>query len=202
MARGRFLAFEGGEGSGKSTQAALWAERTGSHLTREPGGTPVGEQLRELVLTPAAGLLTFSPRAETLVMLAARAQHVAEVVVPELEKGRDVVSDRYSHSTLAYQGYGRGLDVDELRRLCAWASGDLWPDAVVLVDVPPEVARHRRSRPGDRMEDAGADFHNRVHAGFHDLAAAEPERFVVVDGVGTIEEVAARVVTGLEERGW
>jgi len=198
---GRLISFEGGEGSGKSTQAALCAERLGARLTREPGGTELGERLRELVLGPAHDA-DVDVRTETLLMLAARAQHVAEVVGPELAGGRDVVTDRFSHSTLAYQGYGRGLDVEELRQLCSWAAGGLWPDAVVLIDVPPEVARQRRPGPADRMERAGEEFHARVRDGFGRLAAAEPDRFVVVDGVGTVDEVAQRVEAGLAAHRW
>ena len=193
---GRLISFEGGEGSGKSTQAALCAERLGARLTREPGGTELGERLRELVLGPAHDA-DVDVRTETLLMLAARAQHVAEVVGPELAGGRDVVTDRFSHSTLAYQGYGRGLDLGELRGLCTWAAAGLWPDVAVLIDVPAEVAAGRMSRPPDRMEGAGRDFHDRVRAGFHQLAAAEPDRWVVVDGVGPVEEVASRVAAGL-----
>ncbi|HET6811330.1 MAG TPA: dTMP kinase [Acidimicrobiales bacterium] len=200
MARGRLIAFEGGEACGKSTQAARLAARTGALLTREPGGTPLGEALRHLVLDHGAGA-AFDIRAETLVMLAARAQHVAEVVAPALDDGRDVVTDRFSHSTLAYQGYGRGLDVEELRLMCTWAAHGIWPDAVVLLDVPPEVADTRRDREADRLESAGRDFHDRVAAGFRDLAGREPDRWVVADGTGTIGEVEARVAAGLARMG-
>ena len=200
MARGRLVSFEGGEGSGKSTQAAIWARARGALLTREPGGSRLGERLREIVLA-ADGQDAIDARSETLIMLAARAQHVVEVVSPELEAGRDVVTDRFSDSTLAYQGYGRGLDLAELRRMCEWSAGGLWPDAVVLVDVMPDVARTRRAGPTDRMEQAGVDFHARVHAGFHRLAQDEPERFVIVDGVGSVDEVAARVAESLATRG-
>lgn len=202
MAAGRLIAFEGGEGCGKSTQAARFAASTGALLTREPGGTPLGEALREVVLH--GGAEAVDARAETLVMLAARAQHVAEVVAPALARGRDVVCDRFSHSTLAYQGYGRGLDVDELRGLCSWAAGGLWPDVVVLLDVPAPTARERLAgsgRPADRMERAGRDFHERVAAGFRALAAADAGHFVVVDGVGSEDEVAARVASAVAGHG-
>ncbi|HEX5267787.1 MAG TPA: dTMP kinase [Acidimicrobiales bacterium] len=200
MARGRLIAFEGGEGCGKSTQAARFAARTGALLTREPGGTTLGEALRTLVLDHGEGP-AFDARAETLVMLAARAQHVAEVVVPALGAGRLVVTDRFSHSTLAYQGYGRGLDVEELRGMCTWAAQGIWPDAVVLLEVSPEVAASRRSREADRLESAGRDFHDRVAAGFRELAAGDPERWLVADGSGTVEDVEVRVTAGLADMG-
>src|SRR5438067_8183095 len=138
MARGRLIAFEGGEASGKSTQAARLAADIGAALTREPGGTDVGRRIRDIVLDPALGALT--PRAEALLLAADRAQHVAELVEPVLARGDDVVTDRYIPSSLAYQGYGRGLDVDELRRLSAWATGAVDADLVVLLDVPTAVA--------------------------------------------------------------
>lgn len=191
MTRGRFVVFEGGEGTGKSTQAALLAERLGAVLTREPGGTAVGRRLREVVLgDTTAGL---AARTEALLMAADRAQHVAEVVRPALDAGRHVVSDRFSGSTLAYQGHGRGLDVDELSRLSSWAAEGLQPDLVVLLNLDPEVAASRRCQPRDRMEAAGDAFHQRVMAGYLRLAAADPERWVVIDGSGAVEEVAARV---------
>ena len=140
----RFIVFEGGEGTGKSTQAALLAQRLGATLTHEPGGTELGAHLREVLLSERTRRL--DDRAEALLMAADRAQHVAEVVRPALAAGRHVVCDRYIGSTLAYQGYGRGLPVVELRRLSSWAAGDLWPDLIVLLDVPREVAR-RRSTP-------------------------------------------------------
>lgn len=194
---GRLIVFEGGEASGKSTQAALLAERLGALLTREPGGTDVGRALRALVLDPAAGGL--DPRTEALLMLADRAQHVAEVVGPALARGDDVVSDRFSGSTLAYQGYARGLDVGELARLSAWASGGVEPDLIILLDVATDVAIARLGRDLDRMERAGADFHRRVVAGYHALAAADPERWCVVDGSGTPNQVSARVAAAFQD---
>lgn len=190
-ARGRFVAFEGGEGSGKSTQARLLAEALGALLTHEPGATPLGRRLRELVLgdrSPRVGA-----RAEALLLVADRAQHVEEVVRPALEAGRSVVTDRFSGSTLAYQGYGRGLDVGDLARLSSWAAAGLEPDVVVLLDVSAEVVAGRRDGPTDRMEGEGAAFHARVTEGYRALAAADPQRWVVVDGAGTVEAVAERV---------
>jgi dTMP kinase len=145
------------------------------------------------VLDPALGNL--SVRAEVLLMLAARAQHAAEVIVPALDAGQDVVCDRFSGSTVAYQGYGRGLDPEELVRLSDWAAEGLRPDRIVLLHVTPEVAwSRRRARGGeDRLEGEGAEFFERVERGFAELAAADPARWRVVDGSGSEQEVAVRV---------
>lgn len=198
-ARGALVAFEGGEGCGKSTQARLLAERWDAVLTREPGGTPVGERVREVLLdTAVAGL---DPRAEALLMAAARAEHVARVVAPALAHGRHVVTDRYSHSSLAYQGFGRGLDLMELRRLSDWATEGRWPDVVVLIVVPADVAAARRAaRAADRLEAEGGGFHERVESGFRALAAADPDRWVVVDGDAPVDFVAERVAAAVEAR--
>ena len=160
----------------------------------EPGGTEVGERVRELLLDHAASGL--DRRAEALLMAAARAHHVATVVRPALDAGRNVVTDRYSHSSLAYQGYGRGLDLQELRDLSTWATADLWPDLVVLLDVPGEEAAARRQRIGhlpDLLESEAEEFHRRVVEGFRTMAAADPGRWVVIDGTGDPDAVAARV---------
>jgi dTMP kinase len=191
LSRGRLIVFEGGEASGKSTQARLLAAELGAVLTHEPGGTEAGRRVREVVLDPAVGEL--SPRAEAMLMAADRAQHVAEVVEPALVRGEDVVSDRFTPSSLAYQGFGRGLDLDELRRLSAWATGGVEPDLVVLLEVPPDVARRRQGRQPDRMEAEDAAFHARVAEGYRRLAAAEPDRWVVVDGTDDVDAVAKRV---------
>ena len=193
---GRFVVFEGGEGTGKSTQARLLAARWGALLTHEPGATELGRALRALVLDSA---LSIDARAEALVMAADRAQHVAEVIRPALASGRDVVSDRFSGSTLAYQGYARGLDVDELSAVSQWAAAGVEPDVVVLLHVPAEVAALRMDRRDlDRMESAGAEFHRRVVEGYLSLAAADPKRWRVVDGVGSVQEVEQRVHEALE----
>ena len=196
MARGRLIAFEGGEASGKSTQAARLAADLGAALTREPGGTDVGRRIRDIVLDPTLG--TLASQAEALLLAADRAQHVAELVEPALARGDDVVTDRYIPSSLAYQGYGRGLDIEELRRLSAWASGGLEPDVVVLLDVPASVAADRLEGR-DRMESLGEDFHARVAEGYRRLAADDPDRWVVVSGEGSVEEVAARVREAVEK---
>lgn len=186
----RWIAFEGGEGTGKSTQAARLAARLGAVLTREPGGTAVGAAIRGLVLAPATEGL--DPRAETLLMAADRAQHLAEVVAPALAAGTDVVSDRSAWSSLAYQGAGRGLGVDAVRRLCDWATGGRWPDLVVLLDVPGPTAWDRVGADRDRMESAGEHFHRRIADAFRSFAGSEPG-WLVVDGTGSRDEVAARV---------
>lgn len=193
-----WIAFEGGEGSGKSTQARLLAERLGAVLTREPGGTIVGERVRGLLLDPA--VVALDPRAEALLMAADRAQHVTELVRPALRSGRTVVSDRSAFSSLAYQGHGRGLGVERVRELCDWATDGLWPDVAVLLDVPAGERSARMTGPPDRMESAGAAFHAAVADGFRALAAAEPGRWLVVDGTGEVLEVFARVVAAIE--GW
>ena len=192
--RGRFLVLEGGEGTGKSTQAARLAAALGALLTREPGGTSTGERLRTLLLDPA--LPSLDRRAETLLLLAARAQHVAEVVAPALAAGRDVVCERFSGSTIAYQGYGRGLDPGEVARLSEWASAGVEPDRVVLLRTGAAVASDRLARRAggrDRFESEADAFFTRVDQGYAVLAAADPVRWRVVDGTGTIEEVAGRV---------
>ena len=196
MARGRLIAFEGGEASGKSTQAARLAAELGAVLTREPGGTGLGKRIREIVLDPGVPLI--APLTEALLMAADRAQHVAEVIEPALAAGDDVVTDRYIPSSLAYQGYGRGLDVDELRRLSAWASGGVDADLVLLLDVPSSVAAERLEGR-DRMEAEGDEFHARVADGYRQLAADDPARWVVLDGVGSIDEVATRVRDAVEK---
>lgn len=194
--RGCFVVLEGGEGSGKSTQAALLAEHRGALLTREPGGTALGARLRELLLSSGTvgGITPIDDRAEALMMAADRAQHVAEVIEPALLAGRDVVCDRFIGSSVAYQGYGRGLDVDIVRAVSGWAAAGLWPDAVVLLEVPEDVALERIGGARDRIEAAGLDFHRRVSDGFRAQADDEPETWVVVDGAGTVEEVHERVL--------
>ena len=193
-----WIALEGGEGSGKSTQARLLAERLGAVLTREPGGTRVGERVRTLLLDPT--VTGMSERAEALLMAADRAQHVAELVRPALASGRVVVSDRSAWSSLAYQGHGRGLGVEAVRTLCDWATDGLWPDLAVLLDVPAAERSSRMKDPPDRMESAGAAFHATVADGFRSLAAASPDRWVVVDGTGEVLDVFGRVVAAVSAR--
>jgi dTMP kinase len=196
--KGRLVAFEGGEASGKSTQARALAASLGALLTHEPGGTELGRRVRAVVL--ATDLHAVDPRAEALLLAADRAQHVAEVVEPALARGTDVVTDRFTGSTLAYQGFGRGLDRDELRRLSAWAAGGLEPDLVVLLDVATEVSSARGRIAGDRMEAEDAAFHARVAAGYRALAGEDPDRWVVVDGSGSVDEVRELVGKAVAER--
>jgi len=193
----RFIVFEGGEGSGKSTQARLLATRLGAVLTHEPGGTAVGVRIRSLVLDAGVDV-GLDARAEALLMAADRAQHVAEVVRPALARGVDVVSDRFTGSTLAYQGFARGLPVSELAGLSSWAACGLEPDVVILLDVPAAVAAGRRKPEPDRMEAAGEEFHRRVADGYRSLAAADPQRWRVVDGSGPVGVVERLVVSALE----
>ena len=196
--RGLFVAFEGGEGTGKSTQAGLLFDWLGLHeiparRTAEPGGTPPGARIRALVLDPATGEL--SPRAEALLYAADRAQHVHAVVRPSLDVGEVVITDRYVDSSLAYQGAGRALAMEEVRRLSEWATGGLLPDLTVLLDLPPEagLARALGRATADRLEAESLDFHERVRATFRDLAAAEPHRYLVLDAGRPAEEIAAAV---------
>jgi dTMP kinase len=175
------------------------ADRLGAVLTGEPGGTAVGARIRAIVLDP--GVTQLADRAEALLMAADRAQHVEEIVRPALAAGTDVVTDRYSGSTLAYQGFGRRMDVDRLRALSGWAAGGLEPDLVVLLEVPPDVVAARLGgRVLDRMEREGTSFHDRVRAGYRTLAGADPARWRIVDGRGAVAEVHARVWA--EFRAW
>lgn len=199
MSIGRLIVFEGGEGTGKSTQAQLLAERLGAVTTREPGGTGLGGHLRGLLLG-VAGDAPIADRTEALLMAADRAQHAAEILRPALAAGRDVVCDRYIASTVAYQGAGRGLDGAELRRISDWAVDGLVPDLVVLLVVPEEVAWERTGGARDRIEAAGREFHRRVVASFLSQAEADPDTWVVLDGTGGVDEVHARVLDVLVRR--
>ena len=185
-----FIAFEGGEGSGKSTQSARLAARLDAVLTREPGGTELGERLRTLLLSSG---LDPDARAETLLMAAARAQHVAEVIRPALLGGRAVVTDRFSGSSLVYQGLGRGLGVAEVAAVDRFATDGLTPDLTVLLRVTEPVAAARRAgRAPDRIESAGDRFHRLVAAGYEEIAASDP-RWVVVDADGDVDAVESLV---------
>lgn len=189
--RGRFIAFEGGDGSGKSTQAARLAESLDAVLTHEPGGTPIGSKIRELVLNPANPELT--NRTEALLMAAARAQHVEERILPDLMAGRDVVSDRYVASSLAYQGVGRNLGVEIIAELNAFATGGLEPDLTILLDADPTAARGRLGDDLDRIEEAGVALGRQVVETYRRFAAAAPARWIIVDANGEVDEVAERV---------
>ena len=198
-ARGRLLAFEGIDGCGKSIQAGAVAGVLGARLTHEPGATPLGAALRHLLLAPDAPPVAL--RAEALLMAADRAEHIERIVAPALEEGTWVVSDRFSGSTLAYQGYGRGLDVEELRRVVQWATAGLVPDLSVLIDVPVEVAQARlASSAPDRLERLGPEFAQRVRQGFLAQAAVDPAGWVVVDGDTDPSSLTARIVKIVTER--
>ncbi len=189
---GRFLAFEGGDAAGKSTQTERIAARLDALRTREPGGTPLGAAIRTHFLDPDTGAI--HPRAEALLMAADRAQHVATVVRPALEAGRHVVTDRYFHSSVAYQGHGRGLDPAGVESLNRWATDGLRADVVILLDLPVEVARRRvADRAPDRLESEEVAFHERVRQGYLAQAAADPARWAVVDADGSADDVEAAV---------
>jgi dTMP kinase len=197
-----FVTFEGIEGSGKSTQLKFLAERLGERavVTQEPGGTEIGRALRQVLLDPASHALT--PVAELLLYFADRAQNVAEVVRPGLEAGRVVLCDRFVESSLAYQGYGRGLPKDAILRLADLATGGLRPDLIVLLDVPLEVGLGRVGRRGahDRLESEERAFHERVRRGYFELMAREPDRWLRLDGSAAPEPVFELLWATLLER--
>jgi dTMP kinase len=195
---GRFVVFEGPDASGKTTQAIRVADRLGAVFTREPGGSRIGDHIRNLLLDPRFDEM--SMRTEALLYAAGRAQHVDEVIRPALANDLDVVCDRFVASSLAYQGVARGLGVDEVHALSRFATGGLLPDLVVLVEVPPEVSLARLSGQHDRIEKAGIELFEKVTTAYRTFAAADSERWVVVDGTGTIEQVAARVDVALADR--
>ncbi len=186
-----YIAFEGGEGSGKSTQAGLLSRRLGAVLTREPGGTELGTRLRELLLESKG--FPPGPRAEALMMAADRAQHMQQVVLPALAENRHVVSDRSLYSSLAYQGVGRELGIEAVLEVNKFATYNRLPDVVVLLQITRDDATARLDRPLDRFEQEGELFHNQVLAGFSQMAAADPDRWLVVDGDQSVEEVEAQI---------
>jgi dTMP kinase len=196
---GRLIAFEGGEGSGKTTQArliAIWLRELGYDVvtTHEPGATKIGMRLRALLLdTSHTGM---SPHAEALMYAADRAEHVASVIAPALARGAIVITDRYVDSSLAYQGAGRDLPVDEIARFNRWATGGRMPDLTILLDMDPMAGLSRRARSADRLEAEPADFHLRVRAGFQALARAEPARYLVLDA----DRPPAEITRDIQER--
>ena len=205
MSRGKFITLEGIEGAGKSTVAALarrWLEQraTPVRLTREPGGTPLAERVRAVVLE--RGTETVSPVTETLLMFAARALHVANVIRPALERGEWVISDRFSDATRAYQGSGRGVDAGLIETLASAVHGDLNPDCTLLLDLPVAVglarARQRSGAHADRFESESTAFHERVRTGYLALARAEPARFSVIDAAAPLAAVESAVTAVLE----
>jgi len=194
---GRLIAFEGADASGKSTQARLFAEHIGGVLTFEFGATRIGDAIRRILLD--TDHQEFDDRAEALLIIADKAQHVAEVVGPALAEGLTVVTDRFTASALAYQGYGRGIDLEMLRSVMQFATHNLRADLTVLLDVDIAVARERLGSDIDRIEGAGAEFHQRVRDGYLELAAADPETWVVVDAAGTVDEVSQRVRSSVDQ---
>jgi len=199
MSAGRYIAFEGAEGTGKSTHSARLAADLDAVLTRETGGTAIGQRIRDILHDTANNHL--SHRAEALLTAADRAQHIEEVVAPALTAGRHVVSDRSVYSALAYQGYGRGLPLDEMRLLNHWAVNSWWPDLVLLIDAAPGVIERRmRGRQLDRFEQEDVEFHRRVRAGFLEMAEADPHRWVVIDGGAPLDAVAAAVRRTVHDR--
>ncbi len=196
---GRYITFEGVEGCGKSTHVKRLATHLDALVTREPGGTGVGAMLRAIMADPTN--VHLSPRAEALMMAADRAQHLRELVVPTLEAGRHVVSDRSVYSSLAYQGYGRQLDVEELRRFNDFAIASRWPDLVVYIRVDLAVVRKRlEKRVTDRFEREDDSFFLRVIDGFDALASAEPDRWLIVDGSPPKDELEIIIRNGVRER--
>jgi dTMP kinase len=194
-----YIAFEGAEGCGKSTHAARLAAELGALLTRETGGTAIGARIRAILHD--TDVTDLADRAEALLTAADRAQHLEQLVLPTLAAGQHVVSDRTVYSTLAYQGYGRGLDVDELRNINGWAIGGHWPQLVLLLEVDPAVQAGRmHGRELDRFERESDDFHRRVREGFSHMAADDPTHWVVVDGNPSIDEVYGSIRTAVRDR--
>jgi len=201
-----FITFEGPEGSGKTTQIRLlveWLREQGHDvvLTREPGGTDIGNQIRAVVHDPHNTAMDAS--AEILLYSADRAQHVAQRIRPALAAGKVVISDRYADSTLAYQGYGRRLDMEALRAITAFATGGLTPDLTFYLDITSEEGLRRKQRGGDewnRLDAESSEFHQRVRAGYLELVTQEPHRWAVIDGNRSVEEVQAEIRARVEER--
>ena len=193
--RGLFIAFEGGDGAGKSTQVRALVDWLGAHdrdvlVTRQPGGTELGTALRNLLLHGDH----VAPRAEALLYAADKAHHVDELIRPALARGTDVITDRYVDSAIAYQGSGRDLGINEIRDLQYWAVGNLVPDLTVILDVPASVGRTRRGAEHDRLESEADDFHEAVRQSFLSLAAADPDRYLVLDGTDDPANLSAAVI--------
>ena len=199
MTTARYIAFEGLEGCGKSTHVTRLAAALGAVATREPGGTTIGASLRATMIDAANTML--SPRAEALLMAADRAQHLDELVTPALQRGQHVVSDRSAYSSLAYQGYGRQLDLTMLKQFNSWAIGNRWPDLVVYIDVPLDILFERlKKRELDRFEREDRSFFERIARGFNEMASAEPGRWLVVDGTPPKDELAATILREVSNR--
>jgi dTMP kinase len=192
-----FITFEGPDGSGKSTQVRLLAEFLQAHgrsvvLTREPGGTEISEQIREVILSTRNQ--SIAHETEALLFSAARAQIVREIIQPALAAGKIVLCDRYADSTLAYQGYGLGVDLNDLRAITRFATGGLVPQLTFYIDVPPEIGIARKKQgETNRLDQKAIAYHSRVRAGFLEMARAEPARWVLVDGTETVEQVQKKI---------
>jgi len=200
---GLFIAFEGGEGAGKSTQVqslaeALRADGRDVVVTFEPGDTAVGRELRQILLAHQTGEL--DPRTEALLYAADRAEHVASVIQPALGRGAICITDRYVDSSLAYQGAGRVLDVAEVEEISRWATGGLVPQLTVVLDIDPEVGLQRFDAPADRLESEPLDFHSRVRESFLALATRAAERYLVVDATRPADDIAAEVLAAVKGR--
>ncbi|WP_394940733.1 dTMP kinase [Psychromicrobium sp. YIM B11713] len=200
---GLFIALEGGDGAGKSTQAALLAEALRSAgydvvRTREPGGTEVGEKLRSIVLEHGQGEI--DARTEALIFAAARAAHAEQLIRPALEAGKIVITDRYIDSSVAYQGAGRELGVEQIRELNGWATVGLLPTITVLLDVAPDEARERRAAElADRLESEPTDFHHRIRQAFLSLAESNPEHYLVLNARLPIAELQQAILKQIQE---
>lgn len=189
-----YIALEGLEGCGKSTHTTRLGQHLDAVITREPGGTPIGAELRAILANPEN--VEMDRRTEALLMAADRAQHMAQVIAPALERGQHVVSDRSIYSTLAYQGYGRQLGTTDLLAISTWALRDRLPDIVIYIDVPTDVLNERLAkRDLDRFEREGADFFARIAQGFSELRHADPERWIVIDGTMPKDDVEADIHT-------
>ncbi|OGO18231.1 MAG: dTMP kinase [Chloroflexi bacterium RBG_16_48_8] len=193
-----FIALEGPDGSGKSTQAKLLAEEVGARgydvlLTREPGGSPIGDQIRQILFT--LNNKSMHPKTEFLLFSASRAQHVYEVIRPYLDKGGVVISDRYFHSSLAYQGYGHDLDLDTLKQITSFATSDLLPDLILLLDLPVEEGLNRRKSEGkwNRLDDYQLEFHQKVRQGYHAMVDEDPDRWAIVDASQPVERIQMEI---------
>jgi dTMP kinase len=200
MRRGLFLVFEGIDASGKSTQARRVAAMHDAHFAFEPGDSALGADLRHWLLDAS---LHMEPETEALLMLSDRSHHVRSVIEPNLERGRDVVLDRYFASTLAYQGYGRGVDLVDLRAATEIAIGSCLPDLTILLDIDLDVANERRARDAkDRFESADLDFHARVREGYLELAHAYGDQWFIIDGSKSEEDVAAAIDDRVADLAW
>ncbi|MDD4979326.1 MAG: dTMP kinase [Gallionella sp.] len=193
----KFISFEGMDGAGKSTHLNWFAEQLKARgheviVTREPGGTPLGEQLREILLHQKMSMDT-----EALLMFAARAEHIAQVIKPALQAGKWVISDRYTDASFAYQGAGRGMDWQKLQQLEQWVHADLQPDLTLFFDVPVQVARQRLSNNVmlDKFEQEQGDFFERVRSGYHRRVKEQPQRYAVIDAAQSLAQVTAQLVS-------